>query len=114
VYVPHVAVAVGRFAAGMDYGAPRSLFDKLPDYAKRGTWAHQNAFEGFGLFAAACLMVYVSGHYTPYAGTLALAHVGLRLGHSGFYIFNIPWARSLCWAGLMYCIAQLMALSFGS
>ena len=41
--------------------APRAVFDRLPPYAQRATWAHQNAFEAFMLFAAAALMAYVTG-----------------------------------------------------
>lgn len=47
VYVPFLVVVYGRVKAGYDIAAPRALFDKLPAYAQRATWAHQNSFESF-------------------------------------------------------------------
>jgi len=32
------------------------MFDKLPPYAQRATWAHQNSFEAFIMILAAALM----------------------------------------------------------
>ena len=39
-YVPFLFVGWGRLQSGYDMSAPRAMFDKLPDYAKRATWAH--------------------------------------------------------------------------
>ncbi|MDE5088163.1 MAG: MAPEG family protein, partial [Trichodesmium sp. St16_bin2-tuft] len=60
IYAPFLVVAYGRVTVGYDLGAPRAMFEKLPDYAKRATWAHQNSFETFILFAAASFMAYVT------------------------------------------------------
>ncbi|MFN5979037.1 MAG: MAPEG family protein, partial [Pseudanabaena sp.] len=53
IYLPYIVVAYGRVSVGIDMNAPRAMFDRLPDYAKRATWAHQNSFEVFALFATA-------------------------------------------------------------
>ncbi len=113
VYVPFAAVAAGRLQVGLDYKAPRGMFDRLPDWAQRATWAHQNAFEVFMLFAAAALMVYVSGRSSDTTTALVIAFLGLRLTHSVFYILNIPTVRSLAWAASMGCIGALMFVSLG-
>jgi len=113
IYFPYLFVAFGRFQVGYDMSAPRALFDKLPPYAQRATWAHQNSFEGFGLFAAAALMVYVTQSSTAQTGLFALAYLGCRLGFSIFYIANVPILRSLMWAGSMTCIAGLIVHSLG-
>ncbi len=60
IYFPYIFVAFGRVSIGYDMNSPRAMFDRLPDYAKRATWAHQNSFEVFALFAAAALTAYVS------------------------------------------------------
>ena len=44
-YAPFLVVGWGRLQAGYDQSAPRAMFDKLPPYAQRATWAHQNSFE---------------------------------------------------------------------
>ncbi|UFP93969.1 MAPEG family protein [Gloeobacter morelensis] len=113
VYVPFVLVALGRLQVGYDYAAPRAMFDKLPPYAQRATWAHQNAFEGFALYTAAVLMVLVSGRNGEWANTLAVAYLAFRAGHGLFYIANLPWLRSGMWILAMTCIAGLMAIPLG-
>lgn len=96
IYLPFLVVAYGRLQVGDDIiSAPRSLFDKLPPYAQRATWAHQNSFEGFMIFAAAALMAYVTGQNTGLASGAAIAFPITRLLYSVFYILNIPLARSL-------------------
>jgi uncharacterized MAPEG superfamily protein len=95
IYFPFVVVAYGRIQVGNDVAAPRSLFDKLPAYAQRATWAHQNSFEAFMLFAAAALMAYVTQVTAPLAMGVAIAHVTARFFYSVFYILNIPLGRSL-------------------
>lgn len=111
VYVPFLVVAVGRVQAGYDMAAPRALFDKLPDYAKRATWAHQNAFESFALFAAAALMAYVTQQTSSLAAWAAIAYVTARLLYSAFYILNVPIGRSLMFAVGSLSITALIGLS---
>ncbi|TAE54953.1 MAG: MAPEG family protein [Nostocales cyanobacterium] len=104
IYVPYLLVALGRAQVGYDISAPRAMFDKLPAYAQRATWAHQNSFEAFMIFAAAALMAYVTGVNSQSGVLAAIAFVIARLLYSVFYITNIPILRSL-----MFGIA-----SFGS
>jgi len=109
IYLPFLVVAYARLRGGYDQSAPRAMFDKLPPYAQRATWAHQNSFEGFMIFAAAALMAYVTGVNSPIAVVAAIAFVVARLLYSIFYILNIPLLRSLMfavgslsWGTLMY------------
>jgi len=95
VYLPFLVVALGRVKVGYDPATPRALFDKLPDYAKRATWAHQNSFESFALFAAAALMAYVTKVDNPLAVQVAIAYVVARFFFSVFYILNVAVLRSL-------------------
>lgn len=98
VYLPFLAVGYGRFQVGYDTATPRALFDKLPPWAQRATWAHENCFEAFILFSAAALMAYVTGVDSSWATVAAIAHVMGRIFYSGFYIANIPIGRSLMFA----------------
>ncbi|MGG6296446.1 MAPEG family protein [Leptolyngbya sp. AN02str] len=113
IYVPFLVVAYGRVQIGMEAIAqPRAVLDKLPSFAKRATWAHQNSFEAFVLFAAAALMAYVTEVDSPWAARAAIAHVIARLLYSVFYILNIPIGRSLMFGVGSLSTATLMALSF--
>ncbi|WP_017720105.1 MAPEG family protein [Kamptonema formosum] len=95
IYVPFLLVGYARAQVGYDISAPRAMFDKLPPYAQRATWAHQNSFETFMVFAAAALMAYATGVDSDLAAWAALAFVAARLLYSVFYIANVPLARSL-------------------
>jgi uncharacterized MAPEG superfamily protein len=114
IYFPYLLVAVGRFQVGFDMGAPRASFDKLPDYAKRANWAHQNSFETFVTFAAAALMAYVTKQDSAYAGNLAIAFVAARFLFSVFYIINFPIGRSLMFGVGSFATVTLMIISIKS
>ena len=111
VYAPYLVVAYGRLQVGYDLNAPRAMFDKLPAYAQRATWAHQNSFETFVVFAAAALMAYATGQNSDQAGWAALVFVITRLLFSVFYILNVPLARSLMFGIGSFCTATLFILS---
>jgi len=95
IYLPFLVVGYARMSVGYDTRAPRAMFDKLPAYAQRATWAHQNSFETFMIFAAAALMAYVTGQNSSLATGAAIAFVIARSLYSVFYILNIPVGRSL-------------------
>lgn len=111
IYLPFFVVGYARVKVGYDIAAPRAMFDKLPPYAQRATWAHQNAFEAFMIFSAAALSAYVTGVNSPLAVGAAIAFVGARLLHSVFYIANVPLARSLMFAIGSLCSGTLIVLS---
>jgi uncharacterized MAPEG superfamily protein len=95
IYIPFLVVGYARTKIGYDTSAPREMLDKLPAYAKRASWAHQNAFETFMPYAAAAILAYITGVNSNLAVGAAIAFVVARFFYSLFYIFNIPLARSL-------------------
>lgn len=111
VYLPFLVVAYGRVRVGYDIAAPRALFNKLPAYAQRATWAHQNSFESFMIFAAAALMAYITQVDAPLATGAVITYLAVRLLYSVFYILNVPILRSLMFGIGSACIATLMILS---
>jgi uncharacterized MAPEG superfamily protein len=111
VYAPFLVVAYGRVKVGYDTVAPRALFDKLPAYAQRASWAHQNSFESFVLFAAADLMAYVTQVESGLAVDAGIAYLVARCLYSLFYILNVPLLRSLMFGVGSASIATLMILS---
>jgi len=111
IYLPFMVVAYARATVGYDVSAPRAMFDKLPAYAQRATWAHQNSFETFMVFAVAAMMAYVTGVNSPIATWSAIAFVVSRLFFSVFYILNIPPLRSLMFGIGSLCSGTLFVLS---
>ena len=111
IYVPYLIVAFGRVSIGIDMNAPRAMLDRLPDYAKRATWAHQNSFESFALFTAAALCVFVSDTATERTSLYVLVYLAARTLFTLFYLLNWPWLRSPMWAISMVCIGGLFTAS---
>ncbi len=111
VYLPYLVVAYGRVSIGIDMNAPRAMFDRLPEYAKRATWAHQNSFETFALFAAAALTAYVSNAASDKTSLYILAFLVARFLFSLFYVLDLPFLRSPMWAVSMVCIGSLFTAS---
>lgn len=107
IYLPFLLVGVGRVQSGYDMGAPRAMLDKLPDYAKRATWAHQNSFESFILYAPAALMAFTVGLPAEQVAGTALIYIAARIAYAAFYIFDVPILRSLSWAISMGSIFSL-------
>ncbi|GAB4540603.1 MAG: MAPEG family protein [Pleurocapsa sp.] len=97
-YAPFLVVGFARAKIGYDTSAPRAMFDKLPPYAQRATWAHQNGFEALIIYSAAALMAYVTGVESSWATIAAIAFLIARSFYSVFYIANIPILRSLMFA----------------
>lgn len=98
VYLPFPIIAYNRLKIENGLVTPRAIVDQLPPYAQRATWAHQNSFEAFVLFAAASLMAYITQVDATLAGWAVLAFVVARSLYAVFYILNIPPGRSLMFA----------------
>lgn len=121
IYIPFGVVGWARFQLGYDYSAPRTMFDKLPPYAQRAVWAHQNGFETFAPFAAAALIAYITGPHLQivtegWTGDALIAGLGIsflmaRLLYSLCYIFDLPIARSACYVVSISCTAGILWFS---
>nr|WP_216596986.1 MAPEG family protein [Adonisia turfae] len=102
IYVPYLVVASERvkLAQSMDdpieaLARPRFYTDKLPNYAMRANWAHQNSFESFIIYSPAAVMAYITGQDSTAALSAVVAYLVARLLFSVFYILNVASLRSL-------------------
>ena len=112
IYLPFLIVGYARAQIGPEaLATPRDKFDKLPAYAQRATWAHENSFEAFMIFAAAALMAYATGVDSTWATGAAITFLIARSLYSVFYILNIAPARSLMFATGSICDFILFGLS---
>ena len=79
----------------------------LPDWAARAKKAHYNAVENLVPFAALVLVAHLAGVANSATAAAAIAFFWLRLAHYVFYIGNVPFGRTLTFAGgwaAMLCI----------
>lgn len=117
VYLPFVLVGIARVQIGYSQdmrSTPRATLDKLPDYGKRATWAHQNSLEAFSLFSIAALMAYVTQQDSATVAWAAISFVPIRFLYSVFYILDISVLRSLMFALGSTCIITLIGSSITS
>ncbi|PSN11171.1 hypothetical protein C7271_24975 [filamentous cyanobacterium CCP5] len=114
IYLPFLVVGYGRLQVGYDLSCPRAMFDQLPAYAQRATWAHQNGFESFIQFAPAALAAYITGLDSIWAVGAAIAYLIARTLYPLFYILDVPLLRSLMYAIGSLGIFTLFVLSCGS
>jgi uncharacterized MAPEG superfamily protein len=112
LYVPgFVVAAYGRSQVGYDLREPRTMIDRVPPYARRATWAHENSFEAFALFAPAALMAYVTGLDGAVATGAAILHPLARFLFQIFYIADQPGLRGAMYVTGLLCSATLIVLS---
>jgi uncharacterized MAPEG superfamily protein len=105
-----VPLGAGRASADFtpaDLAAPRAMFERLPAWGQRASWAHQNSFEAFTLHAPACLLCLQAGASGSTVVVAALLQPLLRLAYIGAYVGNLAPVRSLCWASALLCTAVL-------
>ena len=109
--LPYAWVAVAKTAApAYNNKDPRTWIARQESYrARNANAAHLNAFEAFPAFAASVLMAQFAGVDPQRIGMLAVAFVGLRVLHGGFYLGGIHALRSLAWLGGFACVVALMA-----
>ncbi|MEM9804174.1 MAG: MAPEG family protein [Cyanobacteria bacterium P01_D01_bin.56] len=118
IYVPYMVVAAERvkLAQSMDnpmevFARPRFYADKLPDYAKRANWAHQNSIESFILYSPAAVIAYITAQDSTAALLAVVAYIVARLLFSAFYILNVAPLRSLMFGIGSFSIFSLYLMS---
>jgi uncharacterized MAPEG superfamily protein len=112
LYVPgFVVAAYGRMQVGYDLRQPRTMIDHVPPWARRATWAHENSFEAFALFAPAALMAYVVGVDGTMGPIVAILHPVARLLFQIFYIADQPRFRGAMYLVALLCSVSLIVLS---
>ena len=91
--------------------APRRCAETLTGWRLRAHWAHLNGIETFAPFAAAVIVAHQLGAPQAWPDALAVAYIGFRLVHAGFYLADLGVARSLAFGGGVACT---MAIFFSA
>lgn len=109
VFLPPMLSGMAK-SGGFDNARPRESLAGYTGWRQRANWAQQNAFENFAPFAAAVIIGHLTGVPQGTLDTLALAYVGLRVGHGACYIANLGALRSLMYMGGLACIVAIFVI----
>jgi uncharacterized MAPEG superfamily protein len=102
--LPYVAFS---FVRGVDAKTPRASVAGLTGTAARAHAAHLNAFEAFAPFAAAVIISHLSLGANSWSNVLAVVFVLARAAHIGFYLGDIPPARTAAFTVGVACVVAL-------
>ncbi|WP_320674621.1 MAPEG family protein [Prochlorococcus sp. MIT 1341] len=112
VFITIIPLAIARYRNSLDLirdiRTPRTLFNQMPKWGKRATWAHKNSFESFTLHAPAILMALITelmigNKLTGISVKAAILYPIFRLLYIIFYLLNVPIGRALFWGSGMIC-----------
>ncbi len=80
----------------------------LPEWAARAKKAHINAIENLAPFAALIVVAHLTNTSNDATASAAIAYFWFRVAHFIVYVANIPYGRTLTFAGSWF--AQLCIL----
>ena len=83
-------------ALGYGYKGP---LEPLPAWAERAKAHHHNAVENLVLFAALVITAHLAEATNEATASAAIAYFWLRAAHYAVFTANIPFARTLTFAG---------------
>lgn len=76
----------------------RTPMDALPLWGQRAERAHANLKENYPAFAAAIILLLLSGHQDLATAVASATFVGSRILHFVAYVTGVPPLRTLFWA----------------
>lgn len=94
---------------GYDNRHPRAQQQRLTGAGARAVAGHYNAYEAFGLYAAAVLLVIATDQITHMNQVLAISFIVLRVAYHVFYLANWDKLRSLVWLFALLCPVLMIA-----
>lgn len=104
-------IAKASGAGRYDNADPRAYLAGQSGRSRRADAAQHNAFEAFGLFAAAVLVGHQVGADQSLLDGLALAFIGCRLVYGIAYILDWAAFRSLVWLAGIGCSVAIFVIS---
>lgn len=90
---------------------PRAWQEKLDGWRQRATWAHQNAFETFPMFAAATILAHLGAPGSETAVIAAYAYPLFRVLYTAAFVANQGALRSLMWFASMAAVVTLFVVA---
>ena len=102
-YISYIVLTAGLMDA-LTYKADEMA---LPGWAARSKKAHYNAIENLAPFAALVIVAHLAGKANDVTALATVAYFLLRVAHYALYMTNVPFGRTLTFAGAwlaMLCI----------
>ncbi len=119
VAMPYVLAGLtGYFKArqfgGIDNHHPRAQTALLEGPGARANAAQANAWEAVALFGTAVFMAHLAGADPAASSAAAVVYVVTRILHAGFYIADLPTARSGIFLVGVLCCVRLFYLAIAA
>ncbi len=113
--LPYIWVAIARIPGiTLDKNLiPRIVSESLTGFRQRTYWAHLNALEVAGPFAATVIIGHQLQLNQNTLDTLALVFVGFRVAHAMAYMANQGVLRTLMFAGGFLSIVTIFVKAAG-
>jgi uncharacterized MAPEG superfamily protein len=113
ILAPYIlSVAARSKASRSEYvGDPRDFNERLTGWRRRAHLAHLNAFEAVPAIVAGVMVAELMQAPRLPTDLLALAFVGCRIAHAGFYVADMPTLRSHAWRLGMLCVIALFLVA---
>jgi uncharacterized MAPEG superfamily protein len=113
--LPILLAFVGGYLRNSQLGSfdnnnPREQAKELTGAGSRAYAAQQNAWEALAIFTAAVVAAYITQADPDRAATLAMAFIGFRVLHAGFYLADLAVLRSLSFMGGMVCAVWMFVM----
>lgn len=115
VLIAAVIIYVAKLPAGLvmaqepggyDNVHPRRQQMNLTGLGARSIGAHNNAIEGFPIFAAGVIIAHIGNGDAFWATVLAIAYVVIRVAYTALYLAGFSYVRSTVWfLGLLASLA---------
>ena len=98
MWVPYILAHIGNvgFMPALTYQADGT---PLPGWAERAKRAHYNAVENLAPFAALVIVAHLAEATNEATASAAIAYFWLRAAHYVVFTANIPFVRTLTFAG---------------
>lgn len=110
---PYVlSVAARSQSSRRDYVEdPRAYSERLTGWHRRAHLAHLNAFEAVPALVAGVMVAEFMHAPRGHIDALALAFIGFRALHAGFYLADKPMLRSHAWRLGILCVIGLFVVA---
>ena len=116
LWLPYILARIANVGlmAALTYRADST---PLADWAARAKKAHYNAIENLAPFAAAVIVAHLAGVANGATATAAVAYFWFRVAHYFLYVANVPFGRTLTFAGgwlaTLWIIYQILFATAG-
>ncbi len=99
-------LVMAKSPGGYDNVHPRQQQARLSGFGARSIGAHNNAIEGFPIFAAGVIIAHIGSGDAFWAASLSIAYIVIRVAYTALYLAGFSFLRTAAWTlGLLASLA---------